>query len=219
MKRIIGHLEQGAPHHRSFQIRDPFQVLIATILSQNTTDNNSTKAFEKLSERFEVTPEVIAHLTPEDIKPLITCAGLQEIKSKRIVAISQNLLESYNGDLMRILNLPLDEARKTLINFNGVGPKTADILVLFVGNKPVFPIDTNIFRVVKRMGFITDRNYERSRKVLELLIPHDRLKNMHLELIRLGREICRPQRPRCSICLVNTLCDYGVDFLKEKAVE
>jgi len=67
---------------------------------------------------------------------------------------------------------------------------------------------------VKRMGFITDRNYERSRKVLESLIPQDRLKTMHFDLIKLGREICKPQRPRCSICMVNALCDYGVAFLK-----
>ncbi|UCH02338.1 MAG: endonuclease III [Candidatus Bathyarchaeota archaeon] len=215
MRRIIGHLEQWAPLSGDFQVRDPFQLLIATILSQNTSDSNSSKAYETLSERFEVTPKVIAHLQPEDIKPLITCAGLQEIKSKRIVAISQSLLDSYNGDLMQILNLPLNEARKTLIEFKGIGPKTADILLLFVGNKFVFPIDTNIFRVVKRMGFIIDRNYERSRKVLESLIPQDRLKIMHFDLIKLGREICKPQRPRCSICMVNTLCDYGVALLKE----
>lgn len=208
MQNLIRGLEQRFPYHSNFHSHDPFPLLIATILSQNTSDRNSHRAFERLVEHFEVKPEVLARLSPEEIKPYIACAGLHEIKSKRIVEVASNVLERFGGDLSQVLSLPLDEARKTLMSMKGVGPKTADILLSFVGKRPVIPIDTNIFRVVDRIGFAKGRNYERTRSALEEHVPPEKMQGVHIFLIRLGREICKPRSPKCSVCPINGLCDY-----------
>jgi len=160
-------------------------------------------------QRFEIKPEVLAKLDPEEIKPLIKSAGLYEVRSKRIVAISKAILERFNGDLNNVLGLPLPEARRILMSLIGVGPKTADIILNFSGGRAVMPIDTNIFRIVNRIGFVEGRDYEKTRTVLERLIPSKKMQMMHLLLIRLGRELCKPRKPRCTICPVNIFCDYA----------
>jgi endonuclease III len=90
----------------------------------------------------------------------------------------------------------------------GVGPKTADILLNFSGGMAIMPIDTNIFRIVNRINFVQGRDYEKTRVVLEKLIPPNKLRGMHLLLIKLGREICKSRNPLCTICPVNILCEY-----------
>jgi endonuclease-3 len=159
-------------------------------------------------QRHEIRPEILANLKPEEIKPLIKPAGLQEIRSKRIIAIAKTVLYKFNGDLDPVLKLPLLKARNTLLNLDGVGPKTADILLNFMEGKPVMPIDTNIFRVINKLKFVRGRHYEKTRLILEKLIPSEKLKEMHLLLIKFGREICKPRNPKCFICPLYTLCDY-----------
>lgn len=216
MREVIRLLEQTFTPVRSYWLDDPFQVLIATILSQNTSDRNSHRAFERLRERFDVKPEVLARLKPEDVKPAIEIAGLSDIRSRRIVQVSKEVLARFDGDLRKAFQLPLNEARDALMEIEGVGPKTADVLLSFVGGFPVMPVDTNIFRVADRMCFAKGRNYERTRGALERLIPAEKLLTMHFHLIRLGREICKPRKPLCLTCPVNSLCEYGLQQIRPK---
>ena len=215
MDQIVRLLEQNFMLNQSRSLSDPFQVLIATVLSQNTSDRNSHRAFLRLRERFDVRPEVLASLKPEDIKPAIKCAGLSEIKSRRIVEISRELLKRFDGDLSRVFRLPLNKAREVLMGIRGIGPKTADVVLSFSGGYSVMPVDTNIFRVVDRMGFARGRNYERTRKALERFIPPEKLKDAHFFFIKFGRDVCKPRKPLCPICPVNSLCDYGINFFKK----
>ena len=208
MREVITCLEQRFPIHESHRINDAFSLLIATILSQNTNDKNSSRAFHNLRQSYEVKPDVLANLKPEEIRPLIKSAGLQDIKSKRIIAISKTVLHKFSGDLNHVLKLPLLKARHTLLSLDGVGPKTADILLSFLGGKAVMPIDTNIFRVINRLNFVKGRNYEKSRLTLEKLIPSEKLREMHLLLFEFGRKVCKPRTPMCSTCPLNYLCDY-----------
>lgn len=208
MREIILCLEQHFSSPVLPQSNDAFSLLIATILSQNTTDRNSSRAFRNLKRRYEIKPEILANLKPEEIKPLIKYAGLQEIRSKRIIAIAKTILYKFNGDLDHVLNLPLRKARDTLLHLDGVGPKTADILLNFMGGKPVMPIDTNIFRVINKLTFVTGRHYEKTRLTLEKLIPSEKLKEMHLLLIKFGREICTSRNPKCFTCPLHALCGY-----------
>ena len=208
MQAIITRLERTVPFPPSLRITDAFALLIATVLSQNTNDQNSSRAFQNLKTVYEIKPEVLAHLKPEEIQPLIKYAGLHEIRSKRIIALSKTILERYKGDLNHVLSLPLKEARSTLLRLDGVGPKTADILLNFLGGKAVMPIDTNIFRVVNRLNFVKGRNYEKTRAVLERLIPPKKRQTMHFLLIQFGRTICKPRNPKCSMCPLKSLCDY-----------
>jgi endonuclease-3 len=210
---IVVGLEERFPAVVEGRSQDPFSVLIATILSQNTNDRNSHRAFQRLREEFPITPEALAAVEPERLKPVIEVAGLANIRSRRIVEVSKAVLEQFGGDLNSILSLPLEEARKRLMSVDGIGPKTADVVLLFAGNRRVMPVDTNIFRVVDRIGLAKGRNYERTRLTLERLIQPERLLRMHLLLIRLGREICKPRRPLCPVCPINEFCDYGLKQL------
>ena len=217
MKKIIRELEKKFATNQSQWINKPFQVLIATILSQNTSDINSHRAFQELRKRFDIKPEVLANLKPEDIKPIIITAGLSNIKSRRIIFASKEVLKRFSGDLSEVFKFPIIKAREALMDIKGIGPKTADIVLSFVGGFPVMPVDTNIFRVVERLGFTQGRNYERTRKTLELLIPQKKLRETHSYLIQFGRNICKPRKPLCRMCPINSLCDYGIKAIKAVA--
>jgi len=208
MGEIIQRLEEWFPIRHHHPIREAFPLLIATLLSQNTTDKNSYQAFQNLRSHYDVAPHVLARLQPSDIKPHIEVAGLYEIRSRRIIALSKTVLERFGGDLDAILRRPTDEARQELMGLKGVGPKTADILLAFRGNRPVMPVDTNIFRVSGRIGLVEGRNYERTRAALEKVIPEKKLGEIHFALIQLGRDICKPRRPLCTICPIASLCAY-----------
>lgn len=208
MDEVIRRLEQQFPPRLQHPIREAFPLLIATLLSQNTSDTNSSRAFHNLQAHYAVTPHVLAHLQPSDLQPHIAVAGLSEIRSRRIVALSQRVLERFDGDLDAVLRLPTAEARQTLMGLEGVGPKTADILLAFRGDRPVMPVDTNIFRVAERIGLAAGRNYERTRAALEAVISPTKLKEMHFHLLRLGRDLCKPRRPLCPRCPITDLCAY-----------
>jgi len=170
-REIVAGLEERFPMELERRSRDPFSVLIATVLSQNTNDRNSHRAFQRLREEFPIAPEALAAVEPERLKLAIEVAGLVNIRSRRIVEVSKAVLEQFGGDLNATISLPLEEARKRLMSIDGIGPKTADVVLLFAGKREVMPVDTNIFRVVDRMGFAKGRNYERTRLTLERLIP------------------------------------------------
>ncbi len=216
MREIVGLLEQRFELPQNLRFSDPFQTLIATVLSQNTSDRNSHRAFNNLRERFDVTPQALARLRPKDIKPAIEVAGMSEVRSQRIIHIAEEVLRRFDGDLSRVFIFPLDEARRALMEIEGVGPKTADVLLSFVGGFNVMPVDTNIFRVAERLGLAKGRNYERTRGALERLISPEKLLPMHFRLIRLGREICKPRNPRCPDCPVNHFCEYGLKRLENQ---
>lgn len=208
MMDIIQRLEERFPIRHHHPIREAFPLLIATLLSQNTTDKNSLQAFQNLRSHYDVTPHVLARLQPSDLKPHIKIAGLYEVRSRRIIALSKTVIERFEGDLDIILRRPMDEARQELMDLKGVGPKTADILLAFKGNRPIMPVDTNIFRVSGRIGLVEGRNYERTRAALEEVIPEKKLGEMHFALIKLGRDICKPRRPLCPLCPITSLCTY-----------
>ena len=119
--------------------RDPFETLIVTVISQNTADRNTARAFEHLSNRFEIKPEVLANAETNQIEDALKTAGLYRNKSKTIKQVSRIILEKFHGSVQPILSLPLEEARKTLIQMPGVGPKTADVVRSFPRSNPRFP--------------------------------------------------------------------------------
>ncbi len=192
---------------RLWKPRSPFETLIHTILSQNTNDRNSDAAMRKLKKGYRITPSTLSKARVSELIPLIRSAGLYTLKAPRIVEVSRIIQGQYHGSLSPILKLPYAQAKEKLMQLPGVGPKTADILLAFVADHPVIPVDTHIARVTKRLG-IAARNagYEKIRLSLEALIrPRIRVP-LHLSLIAFGRMICRAPNPRCSICPVNDLC-------------
>ena len=186
---------------------DPFETLVLTIISQNTTDANAERAFEALSKQFEITPQVLAEAEISEVEVCLHVAGLYHAKAKAVRAASNIIVEKLGGSLASVLSLPLSEARKTLMELPGVGPKTADVVLLFSGNQPTIPVDTHVNRVSKRLGWVpANCDYEDVRLSLQRLFePKDYLP-VHLLLIAHGRSYCRARHPRCRLCPVYDYC-------------
>jgi endonuclease III len=187
--------------------RDPYRTLILTVLSQATADRNSSRAFRNLSERFSITPDALSKADVEDIEDAIRVGGLYRNKARVIKAVSHTILEQYDGSLDFIYSLPFEEARKALLDLPGVGPKTADIVLLFCADKPTIPVDTHVNRVSKRLGLVPAKaDYEGVRRGLEnLYSPEDSL-TIHLMFISHGRKFCKARNPLCKVCPINALC-------------
>jgi len=187
--------------------RNPFETLIVTVISQNTADRNTARAFENLSKWFQISPEALANAETSQIEESLKVAGLYKNKAKTIKQISKILVEKFHGTIEPILALPLEDARKTLMQFPGVGPKTADVVLLFSAKQPTIPVDTHVNRVAKRLGFApVNGDYETVRKSLQSLYnPIDYLA-VHVLLITHGRKYCKAVHPLCEECPVNMHC-------------
>jgi endonuclease-3 len=149
----------------------------------------------------------LANAPLSQVESCLHVGGLYKSKAKTIQAISKIILENFKGSLAPILALPLQEARNALMELPGVGPKTADVVLLFSENQPTIPVDTHVNRVSKRLGLApADGGYEEARLSLQSLFePKDYLA-VHLLLIALGRKYCKARKPRCPNCPVNTYC-------------
>jgi len=188
----------------------PFQTLIRTVLSQTTAERNTARAFENLSHEFLIAPETLAKANVKDIEKAIKVAGLYRNKSKAIKNISRVVLEQFDGSLDFIYTSSLEEARNKLIAIPGVGPKTADVTLLFCAKKPTIPVDTHVNRVSKRLGLAPLKaNYEEIRKSLQFLYQPEDYLAVHLLLIALGRKYCKARNPTCKLCPVSNSCSHA----------
>lgn len=184
---------------------DPFRVLVATILSQNTSERNTFLAFERLDKAIGVTPLRILEAGEERIKELVAVAGLQDQKARAIVEVSRLVQERYGGDLRRLLSLGEEAVRRELGSVRGVGDKTIDVLLAFSGF-PVLPVDTHVRRVARRLGLARSSSYRGIREELHRVFGERARLEAHLLLIKLGREVCRARNPLCSRCPLRGLC-------------
>jgi endonuclease-3 len=192
--------------------RNPLPILdelISTILSQNTNDLNRDRAFRQLKRRFG-TWERVRDADVDEVIEAIRSAGLANQKGPRIQNILREITaERGSLDLDFLNDLSENEAWDWLVKFNGVGPKTASIVLLFSLGKAAFPVDTHIQRVTGRIGLRPVKmNNEKAHQYLAELFPPETYEAVHLNIIRLGREVCHPNRPACEICVLQSLCDY-----------
>jgi endonuclease-3 len=189
---------------------EPVRNLVLTILSQNTTDANRDRAYARLTNRFPTLP-ALAAARPSELEEAIRVGGLARAKAKAILGALMRIREErgdYSLDFLR--EMRLSEAREYLTSFPGVGVKTANILLLFSFGMPAFPVDTHVLRVTKRLGLIPAASS--LAKAALSLEPHVGAGDhgpLHLNLIRLGREVCRPRNPLCAGCPLLTLCPEG----------
>jgi len=192
--------------------------LVSTILSQNTNDLNRDRAFNSLRAKFG-TWEEVRDAETVDVVNAIRPAGLANQKGPRIQQVLRSITEERGSlDLSFLADLSVDEAKTWLTKFNGVGPKTAAIVLCFSLGKPAFPVDTHIYRVTGRIGLRPERmTVEQAHPHLESLFPLEAYYAAHLNIIRLGREICQARRPRCEVCPIMKLCDYGRKIMSLQA--
>lgn len=189
----------------------PLDELVSTILSQNTNDNNRDRAFLALRRRFP-TWEAVRDAPPEQVIEAIRPAGLANQKGPRIQEVLRQITAQRGKlDLDFLADLPVEQASAWLQSFKGVGPKTAAIVLQFSLGKPAFPVDTHIYRVSGRLGLRpSGMSVEQAHHHLSSLFPTEAYYPAHLNLIRLGREICQARRPDCPACPVIDLCNYAM---------
>ena len=188
---------------------NPLDTLVETILSQNTTDKNSGRAFKQLKDAYPKW-ELMLGEDPKKIARIIRSGGLADIKAARIL----DALDFINRE-RGLLNLDFlrdmkpKEAEAWLGRMKGVGPKTRSIVLLFALGMPAFPVDTHIHRVTRRLGLIGPKTTrEQAQEELARLVPRKEFYNFHIDIIEHGRAVCKARKPKCSLCKVSRLCDF-----------
>ena len=197
---------------------DPVSELVSTILSQNTNDLNRDVAFGRLRQRFPTWQEVLGAET-ETVVDAIRPAGLANQKAPWIQGALRAILDERGElELDFLGDWPVQEAKAWLSALQGVGPKTAAIVLLFALGRPAFPVDTHIHRVSRRLGLIGPRvTREKAHDLLEELVPPQHYYSFHLNVIRHGRQICQARRPRCEECMLTDLCDYYREVVRPQS--
>ena len=217
MKNIIGNKvklinelliqKYGVPK-RSKIPPDPVDLLIATILSQNTNDKNSYKAFQNLKGNY---PDwnAVAELETTSIEKLIKVAGLGKQKSKAIKSFLTGILkEKQEINLNYLKSLKNDAVLNELTSYEGIGIKTASCVLLFAMRRNICPVDTHVHRITNRIGIVNTSVPDRTFTILNSDMPENIAHSFHTNLIRLGREICKPAKPSCGICPLLKVCGY-----------
>ncbi len=187
----------------------PVDELVSTILSQNTSDTNRDRAFDQLRAHFP-SWEAVRDADPAAVIEAIRPAGLANQKGPRIQAALRHLTETQGRiTLDHLEQMPVEEAKVWLTAIDGIGPKTAAIILLFALNKPAFPVDTHVHRVSKRLGLIGPRTgREQAHIELERVVPEADYYAFHLQLIQHGRELCHARNPKCALCPLQAECEY-----------
>jgi endonuclease III len=188
----------------------PLDELVATILSQNTSDRNSDAAFAELRRRFRDW-DTVRRAPLRKVVAAIRGAGLARTKAPRIKAILQQIHEQRGELALDFLHaLPTGEAVCYLRDFAGVGPKTAACVLLFACGKPVLPVDTHVHRVSRRLGLIgPTTSAEKAHEVLAKMTPPGKVLDFHILMIRHGRRVCTARNPRCTECVLLDRCPEG----------
>jgi endonuclease-3 len=188
---------------------DPFRSLVRTVLSQNTNYRNEAMAYRRLESAIGITPENLAKSSAEAIADAIRPAGMHNQRSRTLKALAEAVLDRYGGDIAPVLRKPYPEAREELMRLPGVGAKTADVLLMFDAGREIIPVDRHISRITRRLGLVPMKaSYDDIRMELEASAPPGRHEDIHVLLIRFGREICQARKPRCPECFLSDICPY-----------
>lgn len=214
LKYVYQNLEAtyGVPHNDCGD--DPLEELIGTILSQATSNQNSHRTFANLRSAFKDW-EAVRRAKPEKIEAAIKLGGLAQVKSVTIKNIL-NEIKTRTGrlDLSFLRTVPLAEARDFLCSLKGVGPKTVGCVLLFACKQPVFPMDTHILRICRRLGLIPERCSDaQAHERMEQLIPAGKHYSLHINMISHGRKVCSPRNPVCRRCCLIEYCAFGQQVL------
>jgi endonuclease III len=215
VKEIVGRLKQAYGDRKRTSLPDAAGVLVQTILSQNTSDLNSGRAYDSLLKKFK-TWDAVSGATLNSISKAIIHGGLADVKAKYIKDSLKEIKRrrgSFELDFLK--ELQLKEALEWLTSLPGVGLKTANVVLLFSLGMPAVPVDTHIFRVSKRLGLIDEKlTPEKAHMELEKIVPEEEAYPFHLLMIEHGRRTCHPRNPECAKCILMDICPGAASFIK-----
>jgi endonuclease-3 len=181
------------------QTARPFRILIATILSARTKDENTTKAADKLFKLYG-TPQKLAKAKVRDVEKVIKSVGFYHVKSKRIIEVANLILSKYNG------KVPADIDK--LVDMPGVGRKTANCVLVYAFEKPAIPVDTHVHRISNRLGLVDTKMPEETEMALREKIPKKYWLDINNTFVMYGQNICKPISPMCDVCKIRKTCNY-----------
>ena len=181
------------------QTARPFRILIATILSARTKDENTTKAADKLFKLYG-TPQKLAKAKVKDVEKVIKSVGFYHVKSKRIIEVANLILSKYNG------KVPADIDK--LVDMPGVGRKTANCVLVYAFEKPAIPVDTHVHRISNRLGMVDTKTPEETEMALREKIPKKYWLDINNTFVMYGQNICKPISPMCDVCKIRKTCYY-----------
>ena len=214
---IIKRLVREAPLTPWRPSHDPVTELVLTLLSQNTSDTNSGRAFQQLLKRYPDWDAVL-DAPVDELEDAIRPGGLAPTKARRMQALLAQLRERLgpDWDASRLAEMPIAEAKTWLTTLPGVGPKTAACVLLFSLGRPALPVDTHVHRVAQRLGLIGPKVAAvPAHDMLEGQLPAERYYDFHVALIRHGRRVCHKQRPSCAECVLLDRCPGADAFVTE----
>ncbi|MHA1671857.1 MAG: endonuclease III domain-containing protein [Promethearchaeota archaeon] len=188
--------------------KDPFKILISTILSARTRDENTRQATITLFSKLK-TPKQIANANIDDLEKLIYKAGFYRVKAQRIKEVAEIIDKDFNGIV--------PDNYKDLISLKGVGSKTANCTLVYAFKKPAIPVDIHVHRISNRLGWVKTLRPEQTEEALKKIIPKDQWIRINRIFVRFGQTICLPNQPRCDLCPISTKCPK--DFTMELALK
>lgn len=186
----------------------PFEVMVGAILTQNTNWGNVERAIKNLKAHHQLSPSALHKISAAELAPLIRPAGYFNVKAKRLKNFVEFLFKEYDGGLKKMAGEPLDKLRSKLLHVNGIGPETADSMLLYALEKPVFVVDAYTKRFLYRHNLIDKKDgYHQVQELFMSAFDHDvkMFNEYHALIVALGKNLCRP-RPLCAECPLNNVC-------------
>ena len=214
VRYIIQNLERTYGVPSNMRSSSPLDMLVKIILSQATSDTNSDRTFAALKKRFP-TWDAALRARAQTIAETIRAGGLANQKAAVIKDLLGQIKEKHGAlDLDFLHDFPDEEAVRYLSQFRGIGPKTVACTLLFACRKEVFPLDTHIFRILRRVGLIPQKCTDaRAHEIMNKIVPPGKFYSFHVNLVRHGRALCRPRDPLCERCPIVEYCDYGQQLI------
>lgn len=195
---------------------NPLSSLVRTILSQSTNDRNRDMGYDRLRERFPAWDQV--RLAPvAEIADAIRPAGLANQKSRRIKDVLQWVHDEYGATTLDCLcDEPVEQVMEKFLQLKGIGIKTISVVLMFACGADIFPVDTHVHRICRRIGLVPETaSAEKTHHLMQPLVPPGKSYSLHINMIRFGRAICKAQNPRCSECPLAHLCDSAFQFTRD----
>lgn len=183
--------------------KTPFEVIVGAILTQNTNWTNVERAIANLRREHLLTPQAMERVSTAHVASLIRSSGYFRQKAKKLKAFVRFLRDEYSGSPKRMFQTPTAELREKLLGVHGIGPETADSILLYAGAKEIFVVDAYTKRILSRHDWVSEKaTYEEMRTLVESHLPRDvsRYNEFHALLVNVGKNWCRPRDPRCSQC-------------------
>ncbi|MEO6693763.1 MAG: endonuclease III [Ignavibacteria bacterium] len=209
----------GDPYDHRSRSPEILDVLIATKLSQNTTDKSAYVAFTNLKKKFK-SWDIVADAEADEIKTCIQVCGLSNTKARDIKTMLQNMKKNYGSlDLSFIRDFNDERIYEEFQQYNGIGIKTISCLMIFALGRDAFPVDTHVYRTLSRLGIVNANTPDKAYEQINDRIPSGKKYELHANLMKFGRNICKSRIPLCNICFLYSICEFEEKvFFKNKSI-